>query len=116
MIQRDMPPNIKRVVQNLTCQEHKFMYCPSCKNFNDIDFNPMENIEKFMAYMDQEEKKWVMTQGKKKKKKKVAFSPNGLVDDSCSDITDFAKEEILTRYYKEVLTQAELHNKERKKA
>ena len=34
------------------------MYCPSCKNFNDADFNPMENIQKFMKYVESEETKW----------------------------------------------------------
>lgn len=57
-IGRDLPPNVQKIVNNLTCNEHKFMYCPSCKNFNDADFNPMENIQKFMRYVETEEKKW----------------------------------------------------------
>lgn len=34
------------------------MYCPCCKNFNDVDFNPVENINQFMKFVDQELKKW----------------------------------------------------------
>jgi hypothetical protein len=29
--QRDLSPELKRIVKNLMCQEHKFMYCPKCK-------------------------------------------------------------------------------------
>lgn len=29
--QRDLNPELKRIVKNLMCQEHKFMYCPCCK-------------------------------------------------------------------------------------
>jgi phage FluMu protein Com len=35
------------------------MYCPTCKNFNDIDFDPMENIKQFIKFVEQEEKKWM---------------------------------------------------------
>lgn len=41
---RDLPPLLKRIITNLTCLRHKFMYCPCCKNFDDVDFNPIENI------------------------------------------------------------------------
>jgi len=51
-LQRDLPPVIKRVIENLTCQQHKFMYCPQCKDFNDIDFDPIENIQQFMKFVD----------------------------------------------------------------
>ena len=33
--QRDIPPEIKRIVKNLTCQEHKYMYCPVCKEYEE---------------------------------------------------------------------------------
>ena len=55
---RDIPPLIRRIVTNLTCNRHKFMYCPCCKNFNDVDFNPIENITQFMKFVDQELLKW----------------------------------------------------------
>lgn len=43
--QRDLSPELKRIVRNLMCQEHKFMYCPCCKTYDvDDDFDPIENI------------------------------------------------------------------------
>jgi len=41
---RDLNPRLKRIANNLTCQEHKFMYCPKCKNYDELDFDPLENI------------------------------------------------------------------------
>ena len=29
--QRDLSPELKRIVKNLACQEHQYVYCPSCK-------------------------------------------------------------------------------------
>lgn len=55
---RDVPPLLKRIITNLTCQRHQFMYCPKCKNFDDHDFNPVENIKQFMKFVHQEERKW----------------------------------------------------------
>ena len=28
--QRDLSPELKRIVKNLTCQEHQYIYCSSC--------------------------------------------------------------------------------------
>lgn len=86
MHSRDLSPELKRIVKNLTCQEHKFMYCPKCKDFRDEDFDPMENIQKFMKFVDHEKKKFL--QGKCKKKSK---SNRKLEEDSMSDITDLDK-------------------------
>lgn len=55
---RDLPPLLRRIITNLTCARHRFMYCPCCKNFNDVDFNPVENITQFMKFVEQELKKW----------------------------------------------------------
>ena len=48
--QRDIPPEIKRVVRKLTCQTHKYMYCPSCKEYEEEEMDPMDNIKKFMQF------------------------------------------------------------------
>jgi len=42
--QRGVAPEIKRIIKNLTCQEHHFMYCPSCKQYESKDFDPVQNI------------------------------------------------------------------------
>ena len=42
--QRDLSPELKRIVKNLMCQEHKFMYCPCCKTYDERDGDPLENI------------------------------------------------------------------------
>lgn len=42
--QRDLSPELKRIVEKLSCQEHKFMYCPCCKTYDEEDFDPVENI------------------------------------------------------------------------
>ena len=39
--QRGVAPEIKRIIKNLTCQEHHFMYCPSCKQYEAKDFDPV---------------------------------------------------------------------------
>ena len=102
------------------------MYCPQCKNFNDVDFDPMENIKQFIKFVEQEEKKWEKYLARrraiksKSPAKKQFNQPNhrkaGLENDSASDITELDKKEILTKYYEEVMTAAEKHNKERKLA
>jgi len=124
---RDMPPVLRKIVKNLTCQEHKFMYCPSCKNFDDVDFNPMENIQQFLKFVDQEQKKWKEHKAKEDKKRSRSRSKSpeknakkqfnmpqkGLAEDSISEITELDKKEILTKYYEEVMTYHEKKKKER---
>jgi hypothetical protein len=99
------------------------MYCPTCKNFNDIDFDPMENIMQFIKFVEQEEKKWAKYTAKRRAiksksppKKEFNKPQKQLPDDSMSEITEIDKKEILTKYYEEVMTNAERHNKERKRA
>ena len=52
--QRGVAPEIKRIIKNLTCQDHHFMYCPSCKQYESKDFDPVQNIQKFMDYVKKE--------------------------------------------------------------
>ena len=53
--QRDLSPELKRIVKNLVCQEHQYLYCPCCKRFEEKDlYNPLENIDKFMAFIQKE--------------------------------------------------------------
>jgi hypothetical protein len=49
-----MNPELKRIIEKLSCQEHKFMYCPCCKNYEEQEFDPVENIQKFLAYVAEE--------------------------------------------------------------
>ena len=110
---RDIPPLLKRIINNLTCQKHKFMYCPCCKNFNDIDFNPMENITQFMKFVEQEENKYKKFKLKNKSPQKILADEQSEVD-SVSQITELDRKEILNKYYEEVMTYAEKKNKQRK--
>lgn len=32
--QRDLSPELKRIVKNLTCQEHQYVYCACCKQYD----------------------------------------------------------------------------------
>jgi len=49
--QRDLSPELKRIVKNLVCQEHKYVYCRSCKTYDEVDYDPIENINKFMKFI-----------------------------------------------------------------
>mmetsp|Transcript_1923 Transcript_1923/g.2743 ORF Transcript_1923/g.2743 Transcript_1923/m.2743 type:complete len:173 (-) Transcript_1923:1853-2371(-) len=111
-----MNPELKRIVGNLSCQEHKFMYCPCCKNYEEIDFDPVENIKKFMQYVKEEKEK--IEKRKRKRRINVANRRKNkderkLPDDSVSEITDLDKDEILHKYLEENMTKAERKRKER---
>lgn len=90
--QRDLSPELKRIVKNLVCQEHKYVYCPQCKKYDEVEYDPIENINKFMKFIREEQDKISPKKNKLKKKKDSC-------DDSASDITNLEKEEILTKYY-----------------
>lgn len=90
--QRDLSPELKRIVKNLVCQEHKYVYCPQCKKYDEVEYDPIENINKFMKFIREEQDKISPKKNKIKKKKDSC-------DDSASDITNLEKEEILTKYY-----------------
>lgn len=112
--QRDLSPELKRIVKNLVCQDHKYLYCPCCRKFEESDLNPIENIEKFMKFIKAEQMKL------EPQKKKVEFEPKKkgpknpeMPDDSVSEITDLEKEEILAKYYHEKMSEADKKKKQR---
>ena len=85
----------------------------------------MENIKQFIKFVEQEEKKWekylarrraIKSKSPEKKKFNQPQRRAGLENDSASEITERDKREILTKYYEDVMTAAEKHNKERKAA
>lgn len=104
--QRDLSPELKRIVKNLSCQTHKFIYCPNCKQYDEVDYDPLENIQKFMKFIKEEQEKLDPKKKKVKKKKKNE-------EDSLSEITDIDKEEILAKYYHGKLTKLEQKKKDR---
>jgi len=55
--QRDLSPSMKRLLKNLECQEHRYMYCPTCKSYDEADFDPIDNINKFLKFIKQEQDK-----------------------------------------------------------
>ena len=61
---RTVSPDIKRIVKNLMCQEHSFMYCPKCKTYEQSVLNPIENIQKFMKFVRDEQEKLKIEQRK----------------------------------------------------
>lgn len=93
------------------------MYCPCCKEYDERDTDPLENIQKFMDYIQEEQDK--LTKRKKKAqnnraKKRRGQSQKLLEDDSASDITYLEEEEILAKYFDETMTKEERKFKERK--
>ena len=117
--QRGVAPEIKRIIKNLTCQDHHFMYCPSCKQYEAKDFDPIQNIQKFMDYVKKEQTKLKSYNRKQTKAAKAggviqpAKAPD-LVEDSVSEITDLDQNEILHRYTMENMTEGEKKARERK--
>ena len=109
---RDMNPELKRIVDNLSCQRHSFMYCPCCKNYEEIDFDPVDNIKKFMEYV-RKEKERIEKRARKRKAQSKKAAPK-LPEDSVSEITDLEQDEILYKYYDEHMTEAERYKKDRK--
>lgn len=129
---RDMPPMIKKIIGNLTCQKHKFMYCPKCKDFTDPEFDPMDNIQQFLKFVDAEQRKWNKIKKQRERKSKSKSPPENKkgqkmkspagknVDevikskDSISEITDLDKKDILNKYYQTVLNIKQKKERERK--
>ena len=84
-----------------------FMYCPKCKNYDELDFDPLENIETFNKYVQMEQKKWKAHQEQRKREGRVVVNTKRpLEDDSVSEITDIDKNEILNHYYHAIMTRA----------
>lgn len=96
--QRDLKPEIKRIVQNLSCSQHKFMYCPCCKEYEEQDFDAVDNIKKFMAYCKEEQDKLKKRRRRQAAMMKGSRNERALPDDSVSEISNLEKEEILTKY------------------
>jgi hypothetical protein len=55
--QRDLSPELKRIVRNLTCQEHHYVYCPRCKKYEEAEADPMANIKKFLKHIKEEQRR-----------------------------------------------------------
>lgn len=73
------------------------MYCPKCKNYDELDFDPLENIESFMKYVQQEQRKWKAFKEKRKREGKAIPNPaRRMEEDSVSEITEIDKKEILS--------------------
>ena len=118
--QRDMNPELKRIVENLSCKEHKFMYCPCCQDYLERDFDPVENIRKFMLFVKEEKAKLLFERRRQealrdRDNSKKRPSKKKLADDSVSEITDLEKDEIMEKYAPLMFSEAELKNRERKK-
>ena len=114
--QRDLSPEIKRIVKNLVCQEHQYMYCPCCKDYSEKEYDPIDTINKFMSFIREEQEKLDPTPKKKdvsKKKKKPRHAE--MQEDSVSEITDLDQEEVLAKYYEEKLSAIEKKRIERAK-
>ena len=52
--QRDLSPELRRIVKNLTCQEHSYVYCPHCKKYEETEHDPLTNIRKFIKQIKDE--------------------------------------------------------------
>ena len=112
--QRDMNPELKRIVEKLSCQEHKFMYCPCCKNYEEQEFDPIENIHKFLHFVKDEKEKARRARNKKIYAKKQKVVGPKLEGDSIGEITDIEEEQIMHKYFEETATRIEKRNRERK--
>jgi hypothetical protein len=42
--QRDLSPELKRIVKNLACKEHDYIYCTCCKKYDKLDFDSLDKI------------------------------------------------------------------------
>ena len=94
------------------------MYCPKCKTYEQNTLNPIENIQKFMKFVREEQEKLEIQKrresAKRKKKERRSGKQKTLPHDSASEITDLEEQEILSKYYDERMTEAERIAKERK--
>lgn len=108
--QRDLSPELKRIVKNLACQEHRYLYCPCCKKYEQADGDPLDNINKFMQFIRDEQDK--LTGHKKARKVEKKKRHPDMPDDSVSEITDLEKEEILAKYYENKLTDKQKKQRE----
>jgi len=111
--QRDLSPEIKRIVKNLVCQEHQYMYCACCKDYSEKEYDPIETINKFMSFIKDEQEKLDPTPKKNLKAKKKKPRHAEMQEDSVSEITDLDQEDVLAKYYEEKLSKIEKKRLER---
>ena len=93
------------------------MYCPKCKTYEQNAVSPIENIQKFMKFVKDEQQKLKNERRKRSAMRRRQLKKEGkksLANDSASDITDLDEQEILFKYYDERMTAAERVVKERK--
>jgi hypothetical protein len=91
------------------------MYCPCCKNYEEQDFDPVENIQKFLHFVTEEKEKARRKRNKKIYAKSRKNKPVALEGDSIGEITDLEEEDIMHKYFQETANKIERRNKERKK-
>ena len=92
------------------------MYCPSCKNYEEQDFDPVENIQKFLGFVAEEKEKARRSRNKKIASRMKRKNLPELENDSVGEITDLEEEDILHKYFQETANKVERRNMERKKA
>jgi len=83
------------------------MYCPCCKSYEEVEYDPLENIQKFMQFIRGEQNKINPPKKKKKKSSSERKKERPLPDDSVSEITDLEREEVMAKYYKRKLNNIE---------
>jgi hypothetical protein len=108
--QRDLSPEMKRIVKNLVCQEHQYVYCPCCKQYDEMEYDPLETINKFMGFIRGEQNK---INPPKAPEPRIKTRPKELPDDSLSDITDIEYDDVMHKYYKVKLDKIAQRKKDR---
>ena len=108
--QRDLSPEIKRIVKNLVCQEHQYLYCPCCKTYDEQSYDPLETIDKFMTFIKGEQDRINPPKKPEPRRKK---RPAELPDDSLSEITDIEYEDVMHKYYASKLDKINKRKEER---
>lgn len=88
------------------------MYCPCCKQYDEMEYDPLETINKFMQFIRGEQTKINPPKKEDRKKKR----PKELPDDSLSEITDIEYEEVMHKYYASKVEKISLRKKERAEA
>ena len=92
------------------------MYCPCCKEYEEQDFDAVDNIKKFMGYCKEEQDKLRKRRRRQAAMMKGSRHERALTNDSVSEISDLGKEEILTKYLEATMTKTERGKKDRKEA
>jgi hypothetical protein len=64
------------------------MYCTSCKDYSEKEYDPIDTINKFMSFIKDEQEKLDPTPKKSVKPKKKKPRHAEMQEDSVSEITD----------------------------